>query len=114
VQATAIEAHLTEGSADHRLVWACDDLGVEGVALPHPHPELALDGAPVPSNQPPFLMIVPYVTRSWNSAGLRASTKSLNRFEYCLFSALSWGYSYAQPPGRRLSRSAKPYSCARS
>ena len=42
VQTAAVDADLTERLADHRSVWAVHDFGVEEVAVPHPHPELAL------------------------------------------------------------------------
>ena len=42
VQAAAQAPHRSEGLADHGLVGAGDDLGVEEVTVPHPHPESAV------------------------------------------------------------------------
>ena len=42
VLAAPLDADLAERLADHRRVRAGDDLGVEEVAVPHPHPKFAL------------------------------------------------------------------------
>ena len=42
MQSAAVQADLAERLADHRRVGAVHDVGVEEVAVPHPHAELAL------------------------------------------------------------------------
>ena len=42
VQPAPVQSDLTEGLPDHRRVGAVDDIGVEEVALPHPHAELTV------------------------------------------------------------------------